>query len=40
MQRYTKLMRCKNNIAKVFILLKTIYRFNVISTNMPMAFFT
>ena len=40
MQRYIMLMRRKNNIFKMFILLKTIYRFNVISTNMPMAYFT
>lgn len=31
-------MRCKNNIAKMFILFKTTYRFNVISTNMPMVY--
>ena len=40
MERYTMLLDLKNNLVKISILLKAIYRFNAITIKSPMVFFT
>ena len=40
MERYLVLSDWKINIVKLATLLKAIYRFNVITIKIPMAFFT
>ena len=40
MERYSMFLGRKNNIVKMTILSNAIYRFNVITIKLPMAFFT
>ena len=40
LEKYTAFLHWKNRTVKITILLKAIYRFNVISFKLPVAFFT